>query len=1468
MIIVLLLVLIVIIFSIPAVQTWAAKKVTANLNETYGTDINIQRLGLNWKGDVDIREVYIADHHQDTLIYSKEVQTNIISFQNLINGELGFGDIVLSHAKLYVKTYKDEANDNLSIFAKKFKTDKPSTTPFSLFSNDVTLNNSRVKISDENLEKPEIFVLDNVNLIANNFNIDDTDVKAEIKTLSFLSSWGIDVKDLQADFSYTETNITLNELYLETTESKLIGDVDLDYSENGMSDFVNEVMITAHFQDSQLSTNDLNSFYNEFGPDQLILLNMDFKGTLNNFVANNLFLETGDTNIQGNYSFNNLLDPEKEYSIVASNHSISSNYFDLRRFMPTVLGEVVPAELKELGGFNFSGNTSIIGNELNTNSILLSSIGQATVSLKMGNIDNIDFAHYKGNVVLKEFNLGRIANTTSLGKMTANLNFDGRGFDKDNVNTEISGTVSSFVFEGYNYKNIVVSGNLKNPLFNGELSINDPNLKLEFKGLIDASAKTNHFDFEADVEFAELNQLNLVTRDSISVFTGKVVVDMDGRTIDDLVGTINFSQTFYQNERDYFYFDDFTVTSTFDGPVRTIEINSPDIIKGQISGEFLIEDIPNLFQNGIASIYANYIPQEVTTNQYIDYEFVVYNKIVDVFVPEIQLGDNTRLKGAVSSDQSKFKLDFRSPEIILFENYIGKLNIQVDNDNPLYNTYISADSVYTGFYNLKNLDIINKTLNDTMYVRTEFRGGQKKEDLFNLSLYHTINPAGKSVIGVKKSDITYKNNVWYLNENNNQLNKVVFDDNFKEIRIDSLVLSHENEVIQMAGIMRDSTYKDFKVRFKDVNIGNITPEVDSLRLNGNMNGSFDFLQKNGAYYPNSAVTIDNVNINEIPFGNLKLNIEGNEDLTKYRINTSLTNNEVKSIQAVGEIDVSPRNPQILLNLDLNQFNMQAFSPFGGEVITDVRGFISGNAKVSGSYKSPDILGRFTLENSGLKIPFLNTDFDIENNSQIIVTKNKFEIARTNITDTKFETQGILYGNATHSNFSEWALNLHVEAPERLLVLNTPKEEDALYYGTAFISGRADIVGPIDELVIDVQATTQPGTTFKIPISDTESISDDSFVHFLSPKEKEARIKGEDLINEEAKGLSLNFDLDINKNAEVEVVVDQQNNSTLKGRGAGILLIEINTNGKFQMYGDFQIYEGLFDFRYGGVIQRNIGVVPGGNITWDGAPEKANLNLSAIYKTQANPSILLDNPSINRKIPVEVVVGLNGQLAQPALKFDIDFPNVSSTLKSELEYKLKTEEQKQNQAIFLLATGNFVNDNYGGSNAFAGTLADRVSSLVNDLFADQDGKFKLGLGYTVGDDTPDQETADYVDVTISTKITERILINGKVGVPVGGANETSVAGDIEVQWLINDDGSLRMTFFNRQADLQFIGEDQIFEQGAGISYSVDFNTFQELMLKLFNKKIEIEAELPVIPDDNSFPVDFDPQAIQTEDESGE
>ncbi len=1448
--------LLIILLSIPAVQTFIAKKVTDDINETYGTNINIHRLGLNWKGEVDIREIYIADHHNDTLIFAKSLQTNILSIPNLIKGDLDFGKVRFTDTKLYIKTYEGEKDDNMYVFTQKFETGEPpeDPKPFHLAAGSVSLSNTRVRLIDENNENPEVFDFSNLNLSASDFLIEGPVITAGVNALSFDSTDGYSVTDMSAQFSYTEEALTLNSLDLHTLGSNIKGDISLGYGEEGMSDFENNVVITAKFEDTRIATDDLNSFYDEFGPGRTITLNGDLTGVLNDFEFKNGIISSGNSIFRGNFSFKNLLKGDNTHIITARNHRIRSSFADLGRLMPRVLGGVLPGEVNRLGNIQFNGTTRLTNSELVTDGVLITDAGYAEINADLGNINNFENAFYSGSLKLDAFNLGTLVGSESLGNVSADLAFDGRGFTQETVDTKISGTIPSLHFEGYDYRNITVTGNLKNPLFNGNLSIDDPNLEMNFKGLVDVSKEFNQYDFEADVEYAELNRLNIIKRDSISIFAGKIEMDMDGTTVDNAVGTIMFRESFYQNERDDFYFDDFTITSSFEEDEHVIGIQSPDIVSGSIRGKYLIEDLPNLFRNGVGSIYANYIPNEVTNNQYVNYEFNVYNKLIEVFVPQLKLGENTRVRGSVSSDESKFKLDFRSPEIVLFDNYLGKVNVQVDNDNPLYNTYVSVDSVYSGFYNVVDVNLINKTLNDTLYIRSEFKGGSKQEDLFDLSLYHTINPEGKSVVGVKRSSITYKDNVWQVNKNNNRLNKVVFDDNFTNVRIDSLVFSHENELIQMAGSIRDTSYKDIKVRFKDVNVGNISPDVEDLDLRGNVNGNLHFLQQNGAYYPTSSVTIDDVYINDVEFGNLDLQVNGNEDLSAYNVDMKLVNDRVTSLSAVGEIDVSTDNPQIDMDVDLSDFDLRAFSPFGGDVITDIRGLASGNVLITGNYKEPQTNGMIWLNGSGLRVPYLNTDFDLADNSTIFVYPDRLSLRQTQITDTKYSTKGRIKGQATHSNFGDWTLDFNIDT-NRMLVLDTPPDDDALYYGTAFISGEANIAGPVDELVIDVVATTEEGTTFKIPLSDAESIGDDSFIRFISPEEKRARITGEQFVPEEIKGLSLNFELDINSNAEVEVVVDQVNNSTLKGKGAGILLIEINTLGKFNMWGDFLIIEGEYDFRYGGVIQKTITVEPGGSITWHGDPTGALLNLSAKYRTQANPSVLLDNPTINRGVDVDVLIDISEEIAQPKLDFRIEFPNVGSNVRSELEYKLQDDSQREKQALFLISTGSFVSDAAAGQNAFAGTLAERINSLVADLFSRGDSKFKAVPYFIPGRNSVAEQTSTEIGVQLTTQISERILINGRVGVPVGGVNESTVAGDIEVQWLVNEDGSLRINFFNRQADVQFIGEDQIFEQGAGVSYAVDFDTVRELIYKLFNRTIETETELEVpVEDDNTFPED--------------
>jgi len=97
------------------------------------------------------------------------------------------------------------------------------------------------------------------------------------------------------------------------------------------------------------------------------------------------------------------------------------------------------------------------------------------------------------------------------------------------------------------------------------------------------------------------------------------------------------------------------------------------------------------------------------------------------------------------------------------------------------------------------------------------------------------------------------------------------------------------------------------------------------------------------------------------------------------------------------------------------------------------------------------------------------------------------------------------------------------------------------------------------------------------------------------------------------------------------------------------------------------------------------------------------------------------------------------------------------------------------------------------------------------------------------------------VTLQTKISDRVLINGKVGVPVGGLGDSVIAGDVQVDFLLNEEGTLIAKVFNRENSIRNFGEEIGYTQGVGVAYNVDFDTFGELLRKIFNPKKEKEED---------------------------
>ena len=1436
--IILLLLLLVLIFLIPQIQSYYATKLTTSFNESYNTDLSIKSLKINYKGNLVLNDLLLRDDYDDTIIYAKTLSTSLINITGFSNSNIHFSNTEFDHLKFKLKQYKNEEDHEFSKFLEKLSDSASSSNqPFQLKINRVLAYDGEFVIENENLSNSPTFSIQKLDFNLSNFRLYGSKFNLNLRRMSGILIQGIVVEDFSTVFEYTPSQMDFQNLSLDTPYSHIEGELQFDYKREDLNDFFDEVNLKAAFNNSTLSSTDLRRFYDGFGYGHQISFKGNANGQLNNLNLESLRLEgLSQTIFFGNLKLVNSFG-DAPFALDASSVDLTTTYLDLIELLPKDLKPNLPDYLKTLGKTQMLGIIDLSKNKLNTILKVDTEIGRASINLNFDGYQNPNTVKYKGFVDVLDFDLAAFFDTNSLGRTSFNLNVNGSGFTKESLNTLALGKINSIVVNEYNYKNIKLKGNLKAPYFNGNLHSLDPNFQFVFEGLLDASGEENLFDFNADINHADLYALNIVKRDPVADFKGKLNINLKGNSLDELKGKLLFNSFEYKNQLDSFKFEELTVVSSFQQSQQTITIDSPDVISGNLVGNFKLTKLPKLFSEAIENLYFKSEKDTSRNYQYVNFDIDIYNKIVEVFFPDIQVSANTFIKGSIDTSENGFSLNFRSPLIGVYNTTFENINIQIDTNNPLYNSYVEIENIGTSYYNISDFNMINVNLKDTLFVRTEFKGGQFKKDNYNLSIYQTLDSDNKSTFGFKRSSIVFNDNLWFVNKKSNTKNKVEIERGFKNFTIDSISVSSGEQAMLLNGILKDSTFKNLNLKFEDVELADIIPKQDRITFEGTVDGSLDIYQKDNIYSPNLDLTVDEFKFNSIPYGRFLLKANGNKDLSSFDIISKLQLQDELLFNAEGSIFTMENNQYFDVNLNFNKFDLQSFDVFGKEVISDIRGLIEGKMEISGKIQNPFFNGELRLSKAGMKVPYLNVDFDFDDNSKIRFDDKKFIIDDIMLTDVKHKTKGVLNGNITNREFKNWNLDLNISS-DNLVVLDTDFKEGNLYYGTAFINGNASISGPLDEIEISVQAKTQKNTVFKIPLDDSESLGDNSFIYFLNLEDKLSKEAGRKIQLKEVKGLSLNFDLDITRDAEVEIVVDPANGSSLKGRGAGTLLIEINTNGKFKMYGDFVAYEGEYNFKYSGLVQKRFEVVPGSNLTWNGDPVRANLDVQAKYVTEANPAILLENPTVNREIPVEVIINLGGQIVQPNIEFSLNYPNLSSVVKSELEYRMQGRENTELQALSLVTQGTFYSQAGLGQNAITGNLIERASGIVDDIISEEDNKFKLGLNYQQNDRSLTQNNlADRVGLSLRTKISDRVLISGRFGVPVGGVSESVVFGDAEINFLLNETGSLRANVFNRESDIQFIGEELGYTQGIELSYTVDFDNFKELINKILDEDYE-------------------------------
>ena len=757
-------------------------------------------------------------------------------------------------------------------------------------------------------------------------------------------------------------------------------------------------------------------------------------------------------------------------------------------------------------------------------------------------------------------------------------------------------------------------------------------------------------------------------------------------------------------------------------------------------------------------------------------------------------------------------------------------------ENTLISTSIEGDNLTRSYRVNSDLDLRNISNTDSLNFKTKANINIDLSDIENIKSFVSLQD-----IYLRNSENEFSvdsfpeiNNLLDLNFIN--ANKPYdFSVNYSNDKFS--VKSYLGDRFNFSGYYKNDDDLDLNIQISDLIISNFF-EINRNPIEGKISSNININRNSENRTLDFNSTISDIIIKDYKIGELNIGAFGNTDYNSYSVNLDLIDRDSNLIKGEGTIIAINEKPNIDVDLSINNFDIDFIERIGLNTMSNISSKVSGEINLWGSIDNIQHNGKLYLNESSFIIPYLNIEYFLSDNSEITLFNQNFEINNISIRTADSESRTSLNGKILHENYKNWNLDLAFKS-DRLYIINKEFSENESFYGKAYIGGDILIYGPTRNVNINIEGATRDGTSIIIPNSQNYSIEDFSFIKFSDLNSySDDLIKFKNKITESAKTLDLNINLEINNTADVEITIDQETGSYISGKGSGNLFMEIDSDGKFNMFGDFKANEGIYNFRNLALIDKKFNLKEGGTIIWDGEPMGAQMNIQATYNVPggANPALLLDNPNFNKKIPTDVDITLTGDLTKPdSPNFEIFFPNTSSTVTSEINYKLNDPEVRQLQAISLLTQGIFINEVSVSIEGVTNNIYEKVSEVFSDILGGSQGPLEVGLNYLQGDKSEilDIKTEDRFGLTLSTKISDKILFNGKIGVPIGGIEETLIIGDVQIDFILNEDGTLRAKVFNKENEFRYIGDELGYTQGVGLSYQVDFQTFRDLLTKIIS-----------------------------------
>ncbi len=1160
-------------------------------------------------------------------------------------------------------------------------------------------------------------------------------INGQLDHLGFIEKSGFEVKEMCVDdFISTRDSMKAQVFQLFTRKGEISGDLRMDYDGfESFKYFVDDVYLQAKIKRSHFPVQDLLYFapalyhthYFSAHADNTLRLSGTIMGYVNALKGRKMVAEIpGGLSFRGNISTRDITHKgERFFSIKASPLLTSAaTLTDILQLKGAT------GRFQKLGGIAFSGQFDGFIKDFVTYGTLESDLGIADMDMRLNLRPGIKNARYSGHMSLQNFALGTFTEVPDLGEVTLNAAVtEGRGLTIQTAKADLNAQVLSLDYRGYLYENLVFNGILNKSLIDGALSISEDNIDLEFKGLISDLDKQPKLDFTAKVKRLKLRPLHLNKKDIR--FKGDMKVKLEGTNIDNSAGEIALHHLRIQRDTIVYELNEVhAIQKIFAGGLKTMDVKS-DILDARFNGHYklsaLHKDFLRLFEKKHPHLYASmHLPSIQADSVQHFYNFIIDVKNLDPILPIITTQNiqwtSFNASGFYDSSLDSLDFTFNTPSLHYNDFQLDKIRFSGKEGKSKGKWTIQVDKAKRiGMKNyIKGIHASFELAKDTLLSDLSMIDSAANLDTFQLALISFPQEQGLvSYFGYRTKLVTRNGERWTIDP----LNYFYIDSQSIDIR-DFIAHSSRGKRMEISNIGARGLIASLS--------GIPTSVVDSLlRLPQlDFEGEMDlYIQiadifkriniSGGVYAPDLGLRPVKLGETRISFKMKDFKSPMYLDLHAVKDRQELTAGGHIRFDSVFDPEVG-KKVGYQFHADGTNLPLKAIKIIIPEGISKIKGTLTGKVHLQGIGKDKDLRGNVFVQKGQAKVDYIGVTYFLEKQN-IRLKKNYIDFSGVILSDSLHNT-AVVTGGMRHTYLRDPALNVTIQS-EKILGLNTTKQDNPSYYGTAIGNLFIRFSGPLKRLNIDIKGITGKGTHLFIPTgySKEEGKYRNNFIYFKNEVKKRDRKKEDDVLQ-----LTVNMDMEIQEDAETSIIFDESTGDILKGSGIGKIHLSVLPGGQINMIGDYQVAKGNYLFTLFNIVNKPFVVQPGGTIHWNGDPLNAQLNITALYANLEAPlypliADYLENASDNiksgakRPRRVDLEMHITGPLFQPEISFTIKVPNLTGPLRSYAVARLNDINQNTaslNRQVFGLIVFNSFIPPSGIGGGLSASSIDYTASL--------------------------------------------------------------------------------------------------------------------------------------------------------------